>query len=707
MGTFNYMSPEQARGQTVDARTDLFSLGVVMHEMIAGQTPFAGETPSDVLAAVLTCSPPPLRHYRAEVPAELERIADRALRKDREQRYQSSKELLTDLQGCKQEWEFKAYRSGARSPARAIASNKLGLLLAVAALLLAGAAIVFYQFAGAIGWRRPGSLAAPPRIVPVTTFEGRENYPSFSPDGNQLAFAWDDGGDNIDIYVKLIGAGAPLRLTTDPAEDSNPAWSPDGRYIAFIRRAGNENGIFLIPALGGVERKVGRAEPNSSGLSWSPDGKFLALTDRVAPQTRFSLYLLSVETLEKRSLTSAPTSFGDTQPAFSPDGRWVAFVRMGNITTGDLYLQPVAGGEPRRLTHENRLINGLAWTADSSAMVFSSNRAGSFNLWRVALAGGAVEAVAIAGKGVHYPAISRQGNRLAYNESFLDSNIWRLEGPGAAEARAAGRRALPARLIFSTREDHSPQFSPDGRRIVFVSDRSGSTEIWVCASDGGTPLQLTFFAGPATGSPRWSPDGRQIAFDSRPAGNSDIFVIAADGGSPRALTSETAGETLPSWSHDGRWVYFRSNRSGSYQIWKLPVAGGPAVQVTRGGAFEAFESTDGRLLYYTKGRGPGGIWQAPVEGGEEAPVPELSAAGYWRYWTVLSDGIYFLSKEADSAPLIKFFSFATRQVRPVATPEREPLIDLPGLSLSPDRRWILYAQTDQSVNDIMLVENFR
>ncbi|HZN12277.1 MAG TPA: hypothetical protein VFC61_11385, partial [Blastocatellia bacterium] len=219
--------------------------------------------------------------------------------------------------------------------------------------------------------------------------------------------------------------------------------------------------------------------------------------------------------------------------------------------------------------------------------------------------------------------------------------------------------------------------------------------------------QLTFFDGPTTGTPRWSPDGQQIVFDARPAGNADIYVINAEGGKPRPLTLEPSHEVMPSWSRDGRWIYFCSNRSGAFQSWKMPAGGGPAIQVTKQGGFEAVESPDGQLLYYTKGRGPGGIWQGPVAGGEESQVPELLSAGYWRYWAVLDRGIYFLAPVASARPAIKFFSFATRRVMPLGVLERDPLQGPPGLTASPDGRWVLYAQADQSISDIMLVENFR
>src|SRR5262249_39937496 len=186
------------------------------------------------------------------------------------------------------------------------------------------------------------------------------------------------------------------------------------------------------------------------------------------------------------------------------------------------------------------------------------------------------------------PAVSRQGNRLAYNVSFFDSNIWRLDRSGTAGVAAADRQSAPTRLISSTRQDHSPQFSPDGKKIVFVSDRSGTDDLWMCDTAGFHPVQLTFFDGPICGTPRWSPDGQQIVFDARLTGNADIYVMNAEGGKPRPLTSEPSHDVIPSWSRDGFWIYFCSNRSGSFQIWKMPAAGGEARQVTKQGGFEAF-----------------------------------------------------------------------------------------------------------------------
>jgi Tol biopolymer transport system component len=284
----------------------------------------------------------------------------------------------------------------------------------------------------------------------------------------------------------------------------------------------------------------------------------------------------------------------------------------------------------------------------------------------------------------------------------FDRNIWRVEVPGTA-----GQLPAPTRLIASTANESNPQYSPDGERIVFVSNRSGPIEIWLSDRDGRNPMRLTNMGGPVTGTPRWSPDGRQIAFDSMEGSNRDIYVVSSNGGRHHRLTTEAAEDTCPSWSRDGRWIYFGSGRSGSLQIWKMPSAGGQAVPVTRQGGFEGFESPDGRYFYYAKGRDVPGIWRIPVEGGVETPVVDHHGAGFWRSWAVTEEGIYFVTAEMPARPIIEFFSFATRNVKQVAILERPVHPRVWGFSVSPDRRWILYTQTDVSSSDIMLMEKFR
>ncbi|HEX4945549.1 MAG TPA: hypothetical protein VFZ34_02645 [Blastocatellia bacterium] len=269
---------------------------------------------------------------------------------------------------------------------------------------------------------------------------------------------------------------------------------------------------------------------------------------------------------------------------------------------------------------------------------------------------------------------------------------------------ASAGRNTATKFISSTRIDANQEFSPDGRKIVFGSDRSGKAAIWVCNSDGSNLRQLT---SDVAGSPRWSPDGQQIAFDSVFDGNYDVCVISAEGGQWRRLTTEPSSDSQPAWSRDGKWIYFNSNRSGQEQIWKLPSGGGEAVQVTERGGYSPMPSPDGKFIYYAKKRGIVGIWRVPAAGGEESLVLDQHGAGLGKHWTVTDEGIYFVSVKDPTHPLVEFFRFATGKLSQVAVLERPIHPTTRGISVSPDKRWLLSTQMERYGGDIMLVENFR
>lgn len=550
-------------------------------------------------------------------------------------------------------------------------------------------------------------------IAPFTTLPGRESEPTFSPDGNQIAFVWNgERGDNADIYVKQIGNETLVRLTTHPAQDRSPFWSPDGRWIAFTRRASDEIGLYLIPSLGGVERKLAVLPPLSIlespvPLSWTPDSEWLAVRDKSSPQEPYGIWLVARETGEKRRLTTPQTNYGDGQPAISPDGKTALFTRDRKVDLHDLYLIPITGGEPRQVRFDQETsVRQPAWTPDGRAILFISNqgRGGPNDLCKVLVTGGApVKVEAVKEKLANF-VLSRQGNRLAWAQSLDDLNIWRLELDATGKPKTA-----PQQIIASTRNDVDARFSPDGKKIAFASSRSGSLQIWVAESDGQHPVQLTFFNDSLPGSPRWSPDGRQIAFDARAAGNKDIYVISVEGGKTRRLTTESSWEGLPSWSRDGAWIYFCSECNGaSQQISKMPATGGQAVQITQKGGFDNVESSDGQYLYFTKGYQVPGIWRIPVAGGEETLALNHHNAGKWRYWAVKEQGIYFATAETPEHPLLEFFSFATSKITPLATLEKKiGYSGFAGLDVSPDGRWLIWQQLDQEGSDIMLLENFR
>jgi Tol biopolymer transport system component/DNA-binding winged helix-turn-helix (wHTH) protein len=576
------------------------------------------------------------------------------------------------------------------------------IALSAALVLVIGGAAWYSIFRSA-----STSSIRPMKVVTFAGFPGKEVDTSFSPDGNQIAFTWNgEKEDNWDVYVMLIGAEKPLRLTTNPAVDRGPAWSPNGRYIAFHRHSKGEDAIFIVPALSGPERKLRSirlgADWEREHINWSPDGKYLVLSDSLPGQEGLGIFLLSVENPDdNRALTNPQRELFDFNPRFSPDGRTVAFTRL--LTRGsafEIYLVAVAGGEPIRLTFDKAGIRGLTWTPDGAYIIFSSERLGGTpRLWKIRSSGGEPEPLAIGQEDAALPALSHDGRRLTYTHSSVDINIWRYDA-----SKATARSEPPTRLIASTDRNQGPQFSPDGRRIAFASTRSGSYEIWVCDSDGSNLVQVTSLGSPSeAGTPRWSPDGREIAFDFEPEGHGDIYVVKVEGGQPHRLTTGISNNEIPSYSNDGLWVYFASDRSGAWQVWKMPAKGGQAVQVTKKGGLAAFESPDGKTLYYAKGYTASGLWKVPVEGGEETPVLAQLAAGYWGYWAVIKDGLYFYNINTRA---VEFFDFAAHQTTKIASPQKPAIIDNPGFAVSRDGRWVLFAQVDQVAVHIRLVESF-
>lgn len=548
-----------------------------------------------------------------------------------------------------------------------------------------------------IGRSAPASSPAL-RIVPFTAFPGNEMEPAFSPDGNHIAFARDSqGGTHLDIYIKSLASETPLRVTADSAYEVSPTWSPDGARLAFAR-VWDTCEIFAVPVLGGAERKL--AECGGWGnpqLDWSPDASapLLAISESYGRREPHRIALLSLETLEKYPLTDPlPQHRGDRNPRFSPDGKTLAFVRTTDHVS-EIYLVPVAGGTPQRLTFDNLDIAGLAWTPDGKHIVYASNRTGMYSLWRMSISGGAPELLVASGESMLNPALVARDGLLAYEQWSNEMNIYRMPVQASAAANTQ-----PEVLIASTHWDAEPQYAPTGDRIAFASNRSGAFEIWMSNANGANPIQVTAFGGPVTGHPAWSSDGRHLAFDSRVEGNADIYVIKTNSDQPRRLTTASAIDSNPSWSPDGQWVFFASDRTGRWQVWKMPVEGGDAVQVTQRGGFRNHLSTDGTWLYYTK-PDTVGIWQVPAEGGGEVLLEPLRVASK-DAWTVTQDGIYFLRTEEGRHPVLAFYDFVTGRASDVATLPTEHRQY--SLTLSPDGQSLLYTQLDRSESDLALAK---
>jgi Tol biopolymer transport system component len=596
----------------------------------------------------------------------------------------------------------------------------------MSAVAVATVAFLYSELPGV--WRSSATTAwselfpAELRSVPLTTYRGDEREPAVSPDGSQVAFIWDgEMRDNYDIYVRDIDGGSPIRLTADTAAERCPEWAPDARHLAFLRPSQTGASLLVIPSAGGEERLLAKLSVLGSQISWSPDGRFLAVEDREAVGEPEGIFLVSAETGEKRRLTKPPAAyFSDRWPAFSPDGLSLAFGRGRtdfHVHTLPLTAEGAAVGEPRKLTGRRLFLNGLEWMPAGNALLIGAIiDSGWWRLWKISAEPEQVAPVPLQIEPGHaqHPSIGglksgSPGARLAYTSYSSDHNIYRIAGPSAPEAERVARQPTATRIIGSSRHDTAPQFSPDGNRIVFVSDRSGSFEVWVANADGSNQKRVTFFGGPPVGSPRWSPDSRRISFDAAPEGHSDVYIVNPDSGVPRRLTSGDPNEGRSSWSRDGRWIYFASDRDGPPDIWKTPVAGGRAFQITRNQGLEAFESMDGKWLYYTKrhaGRGDAGVWRLPVGGGPEEIVISEGVAGRW---ALGQSGIYLLNPGGEGRPpaIEKVFFESWNRTTVHEFPNGSRFGTANSLAVSANDRWILCVQHDRSEADLMLVENFR
>src|SRR5262245_49734784 len=570
------------------------------------------------------------------------------------------------------------------------------------------AALVVSVAAWFIWSRDPGQLA-PTIPLPLTSYPGWEGAPSFSPDGTQIAFCWNgEKQDNFDIYIKLIGTAGQSRLTNHLSDEKSPVWSPDGRWIAFQRwLEPGRIALVLKPSIGGPERVLTELNssdrmhfkyPSDRDMAWHPAGAWIVVPERIGAGGPYSLLAISVENGQKRRLTSPPATWqGDRDPSFSLDGLHLAFRRDRSGQLSEIYVLDLSDSlapksEPRQLTSIKQRSLAPVWTPDGRDIVFVSGPQHRFGLWRMPAAGNRKpESLPFPTERAGFPAISNQRQRLAYLHNSFDVNIWKLEVP------VRSQQILPVSLISSTRVDHTPQYSPDGKRIAFSSYSSGSPEIWVCNSDGSDLVQLTSLNAVSTTGPSWSPDGRRIVFLSNTTGSSDLFVISPDGGKPKQLTDSPGQDTSARFSRDGKWIYFSSDRSGEAKIWKMPAEGGVALPVSRMPGRVPYESPDGEVVYYLAGSEPNRqLRQISIKDGEEK---EVLPSVYAQNFAVAASGIFFIpSPDALGRLSIHYMNFASGEIRAIAQIQKEVGY---GFSVSPDEKTILYTQVDQEGSDLM------
>jgi Tol biopolymer transport system component/DNA-binding winged helix-turn-helix (wHTH) protein len=579
----------------------------------------------------------------------------------------------------------------------------------IAVRTVVGAACVLTALFGYLKVRDDKRVEGEFKPVPFTDFPGIEFCPTFSPDGSQIAFEWDGRPESeskgSDLYVKVIGSENLLRLTRHPSRSICPAWSPDGKQIAFTRISGADTGIYVVPALGGPERKLRSIRvPHGSvaEISWSPDGKSIAFVDRVFPKDNFRISLLSLETLESKQITHPAECIDGYYPAFSHSGKQLAYVCLLDPIDKEygIYTVPSSGGPPTLITRFGTGWGwpfGIVWTGDDKRLVLARSRFGFDNeLDEITLKDGSLRRLSF-GQDAFSLAISAKGDKLTFVAgSFYHIDIWRkdLEHPEAPAVK----------LISSTRGQDVPQYSPDGKHIVFTSDRGGTWEIWMSDADGTHLVKLSDVRSSGAVYARWSPDSQKIAFDSRHSGHPEVYVVDITERMPRKVVTNLPNMSIPSWSHDGKWLYFRSTATHTdvERIFRCPASGGEAVPLSVASSGSPWESYDGETLYFADRSSKSSLHTLSLRPpGADSVLTGMPAVDDASEWTVVPRGIYFVP--ADAPKSVCYFDFATKQVRQVFAADKS--FD-DSLSVSPDGRWILYTQRDEGNTDIMLVENF-
>jgi len=665
-----YASPEQARGEQAGTEADLYSLGVILYELLEGDLPYLIRNASQQQMIDAIC------HARPR--GEPHPVIARLLNKD-PQRRGTADALSADLAA----WPAAARRS----------RRWLVATLACCAAVLATISLYI--------WKPP---VQPGFVSPVSVFEGAV-APSISPDGTKVVFIAHEGTEAYMVRVKDLSTGQMWEV----GPGLHARWAPDGRRIAVIDDAGAFGSLVVYAFPGGARQELARLRSRLTRtvavwdlIHWTPDGKEILLAE-TGGGSSYAIRALRVADGRWRQLTNPPAGhLGDAVGAMSPDGETLAFVRLQSADSGDVYV--LHNGVERRLTWNLTTTDGIDWTPAGDAILYSARRgtAGA-RLWRVPFPGPGEPALAVDLDGdLVVPSITRLPNgkqRLAFHQRIRDINLWM----GSTGDASIDRTITPPSIIA---EDLCGDVSPDGTKVVYSTDRGGTFDIWVADLRDGSQRQLTSMGGPYTDSPGWSPDGTVVAFTSAHGSNRDIFIVPSNGGSARRFTADASEEGRPSWSRDGRWLYFRSSRSGSAQIWRQRAdASGQPERLTRLGGYQGIEASDGRSLYYVRSRTSGDVWNLPLDGSPERLVLREGSENQYgaKHWAVASGAVYFLSNLLHSniraVKRVSFPTLVSDQVRTIV-----PKGQIGCLRLTADGNRMLWTQNDRNEDQIRVAD---
>jgi Tol biopolymer transport system component len=699
------MSPEQATGAAdLDGRSDIYSLGCVLHEMLAGEPPFTGPTAQSVISKHLTQRPPPLVSPGRSVPEPVARAVARALAKAPADRLASAAEFAAALEP-----------SGAAAvlPTRRIVM--IGLAGGLVAAALGGLAYLSTRSRAPLNATvatRGATLASGfnRKLSQLTFGEGMEQWPAWSPDGSRLAYVAEADGYK-QLFVRTLATGAEQRLTRQRRDDILPAWSPDGKRLVFVRaRAdsgtldpGDINGwyyeggdVWTLDLASGSGSKLLNA---AFGPSYSADGSRLAVDAMWAGPRR--IWVVDANGRNPRQVTTdSSEAVVHAKPRWSPDGTKLAFRRIEK-TKSDIAVVDVASQTMSRLTDDNVFDLDPVWSPDSRWIYFSSYRGGSLNLWRIAVgpdgraAGPPEQLTTGAGEDVE-PALAPDGRRIAFGVRGINSDIWRLP-VSPASGRPTGP---PGPVLATTRVESRGSWSPDGRMIAFNSDRLGEMNLWVRTLADGSERQLTRGAG-GDYQPSWAPDGRRIVFFSARGGNTDLWAVDVADGKLTRLTDDRGVDTNPFYSPDGKQIAFMSDRTGRSEVWLMNADGSNQRRLAAVGTWGHFLrwTKDGRgVLFRSESADPVQVFRVSVEDGTLTQLPDVLSGGHMSFspdQSIIVDvrGHKVLwAYPMNGAPPYEIFEFPDADVR----------IDYP--VWSPDGRWVLFDHAASRGGDLWVLE---
>ncbi len=524
----------------------------------------------------------------------------------------------------------------------------------------------------------------------IANSDATEYYPSISNDGQFIAYA-SNQDNNWDVYVKRIGTENTIRITNNPSTEMRAVWSPDGSNIYYVRYEATGANIYKTPMTGGKETRVITTSTWCSGnFDISPDSKEIAYNRRDARELPLRIELTNLENGNKKVITNPDKGFnGDIHPTYSPDGTKIGFIREKNSTSMYLYVIDLATGEEKQITNEHLSINGFDWSSDGKSLIYGTDKTGLYKIWDVNLNDLKSKMLPISDYQMVMPRVA-SNDEMIYAKIRDNVNIWSY----SFDKKEAKSWRSTSNL------DLNSSYSPDGSKVVFTTNHSGTFQIWVSNADGSNAVSITNFTGQYITIPRWSPDGSEIVFQGYFDGQTDIYKVNALGGISENLTSSKSDDHTPIFSSDGEFIYYSSNKSGDWEIWRMTNAGGAPTQITKTGAYGPqliAESTS--TLYYVK-KDQLGIWQTQLDtdSSEEKLIVTEFMPKQFGAFSLSDDGIYYLNPKTRT---IDFLDFKTQLNSTIIQPKRISPFGV-ALNYSKVNNSIIYTQVDDIDADIML-----